>query len=163
MSGRIFQLNCSGGGVPKVAVGEALLTPTGLACDRQAKRRIHGGPERALCLYALELIEALRAEGHPIYPGSVGENVTIAGLDWSALAPGSRLALGDEVLIEISSYTKPCKSIKASFAGGEFQRISQKIYPGESRLYARVLRAGRLSTGQRVTLLEDAPDGRDGA
>ena len=154
--GYIFQLNCSVGGVPKRAVDEALLTPTGLAGDYQAKRKIHGGPERALCLYAFELIRRLQTEGHPIFPGSAGENVTLAGLDWDALAPGIRLALGDEVIIEISSYTSPCKTIAASFIGGEFKRISHKKHPGWSRLYARVLQTGRLATGQTVKIVQDS-------
>jgi MOSC domain-containing protein YiiM len=149
----IFQLNCSTGGVPKQSVNEALLTRTGLAGDRQAKPFIHGGPERALCLYAVELIRRLQAEGHPIAPGTIGENVTIAGLDWPALEPGKRLALGDEVVIEISSYTSPCKTIAASFMDGSFNRISQKLHPGWSRLYARVLQAGRLVEGQAVQVL----------
>lgn len=155
MEGRIFQLNCSQGGVPKLAVREAVLTQTGLLGDRQAKTKIHGGPERALCLYSLEHILRLQDEGHPIYPGSAGENVTIAGLDWASLAPGSRLALGDEALVEITSYTTPCKTIIASFIGGQFQRISQKTHPGQSRLYARVLRPGRLHVGQKIRVLED--------
>lgn len=153
MDGYIFQLNCSDGGVPKLPVQEAQLTPTGLARDRQEHLDIHGGPERALCLYALEQITRLQTEGHPIYPGSIGENVTVAGLDWSKLQPGSRLALGDEVIIEISSYAGPCKTIKGSFINGKFKRISQKKHPGESRLYARVLQTGRLEVGQRVHVL----------
>jgi MOSC domain-containing protein YiiM len=153
MDGRIFQLNASDGGVPKLAVREALLTPTGLECDRQADKRFHGGPERALCLFPLELILELQREGHPVFPGSVGENVTVVGLDWHALEPGARLALGDEVLVEISSYTSPCKTIAASFAGGDFKRISQKQNPGDSRLYARVLQTGRLAVGQTVKVL----------
>lgn len=149
----IFQLNCSAGGVPKQAVEEAVLTRTGLACDRQAKRFIHGGPKRALCLYSLELIERLQEEGHPIFPGSAGENVTVKGLEWSQLAPGERLALGPEVVIEITSYTTPCKTIAASFRRGSFTRISQKQHPGWSRLYARVIQPGRLAPGQPVRLL----------
>src|SRR5918911_5547890 len=101
MEGYIFQLNCSDGGVPKRPVREAELTTTGLTCDRQEHLDIHGGPERALCLYSLERIAQLQDEGHPIFPGSIGENVTVAGLDWSQLKPGIRLALGDEVVIEI--------------------------------------------------------------
>jgi len=151
--GRIFQLNLSNGGVPKLAVREALLGPGGLEGDRQRDRRYHGGPERALCLYALERILELQAEGHPIFPGSVGENLTLVGLDWSGLAPGARLALGEDALIEVSSYTTPCKIISASFRGGEFKRISHKVRPGYSRLYARVLRPGRLGVGQAVRLL----------
>ena len=156
MEGRIFQLNSSHkGGVPKMAVREAYLTPTGLEMDVQADRRYHGGPERALCLYSLERILQLQSEGHPIFPGSTGENVTVVGLDWDTLSPGNKLTLGDEVLIQLSGYTTPCKTIAASFIEGNFKRISQKLRPGDSRLYARVLRPGRLSIGQPVRLLPD--------
>jgi len=156
--GRIFQLNLSNGGVPKLAAREAVLGPGGLEGDRQRDLRYHGGPERALCLYALERVLELQAEGHPIFPGSAGENLTVVGLDWSRLAPGARLALGDEALVEVTSYTAPCKKIAASFRGGEFKRISQKVHPGYSRLYARVLRPGRLAIGQTVRLLNGEGD-----
>lgn len=153
MDGRIFQLNRSGGGVPKLAVREALLTESGLEGDRQRDLRFHGGPQRALCLYSLERILELQSEGHPVYPGSVGENVTVTGLEWGRLAPGLRLALGGEALVELTGYTSPCKKIAESFAGGDFRRISQKLRPGDSRLYARVLRAGRLAVGDAVRVL----------
>lgn len=153
MDGYIFQLNCSDGGVPKSPVREAQLTPAGLSCDRQEHLKIHGGPERALCLYALEHITQLQDEGHPISPGSVGENVTVMGLEWSTLKPGSKLALGDEVIIEISSYAGPCRTIAGSFIDRKFKRISQKNHPGESRLYARVIQTGRLEVGQRVHVI----------
>lgn len=154
MRGYVYQLNCSQGGVPKLPVREAELTPTGLVGDVQAKPFIHGGKERALSLYALELIETLRAEGHPIYPGSAGENVTVAGLDWTKLAPGVRLAIGEQVVVEISGYANPCPSIRGSFTEGAYKRISQKLRPGVSRLYARVLRTGHISVGQQVRVLE---------
>ncbi len=159
MDGRIFQLNCSNGGVPKTPVPDARLTETGLECDRQAKTKIHGGPERALCLYSLERIQELQAEGHPIFPGSAGENVTISGLDWEKIIPGARLALGEEVLVEVTSFASPCKTIAGSFRGGEFKRISHKIFPGYSRAYVRILHTGRLAVGQSVKLLDgdDAP------
>ena len=153
MEGRIFQLNVSKGGVPKLAVREAVLTPEGLEGDRQRDLRYHGGPARALCLFPLERILELQAEGHPIFPGSTGENLTVVGLEWSGLGPGARLALGEEAVVEITSYTSPCKNIARSFRKGEFKRISQKVHPGDSRLYARVLRPGRLSVGQPVTLV----------
>lgn len=153
MEGRIHQLNCSQGGVPKTAVPDAILTTSGLECDAVAHPEIHGGPERALCLFSLELIRELQAEGNPIVPGSVGENVTVEGLDWGALEPGRRLALGEEVVVEISSYTSPCNSIRHSFKDKDYSRISQKKHPGESRLYARVIRTGRLAVGQAVRLI----------
>lgn len=153
MDGRIFQLNRSGGGVPKLGVREAFVDAGGLEGDRQKNLRFHGGPERALCLFPLELILELQAEGHPIFPGSVGENVTVVGLEWSRVEPGARLSLGEEALVEITSYTSPCKTIAASFVDGRFKRISQKVRPGESRLYARVLRPGRVAVGDAVRLL----------
>lgn len=153
MEARIFQLNCSPGGVPKLAVREAMVTELGLVGDAHAFPDIHGGPERALCLYSLDRILELQAEGHPIFPGAVGENVTISGLDWSSVTPGQQLALGDQVLVEITSYTSPCNSIPESFVGGDYPRISQKRHPGYSRVYARVLQTGRIAIGQPVRMV----------
>ena len=153
MSGRIFQLNVSPGGVPKLAIREATVDELGMSGDQHRFPDIHGGPERALCLFSLERILELQAEGHPIFPGAVGENVTISGLDWSRLEPGIRLALGDEVEVELTKYTTPCNTIPAYFLDGKFQRISQKLHPGYSRIYARVLKSGTLRVGQSVELL----------
>lgn len=149
----IFQLNVSRGGVPKSAVRAATLAATGLTIDVQKHTKFHGGTERALCLYSLEKILALQAEGHPIYPGSTGENVTLAGVNWDELEIGSRLKLGDEVTVEISSYTVPCQQIAESFKDGDFKRISQIHHPGWARLYVRVIEAGNLFIGQSVRVL----------
>jgi MOSC domain-containing protein YiiM len=147
--GRIVQLSVSNGGVPKWAVPVAEVTPLGLVGDVQKQHKIHGGPDRALCLFALEVIERLAAEGHPIVAGATGENVTIAGLDWPALGPGARLALGADVVVEVTELTDPCKQIAAAFADRDFRRI---VARGDSRLYARVLRVGTLRVGDRVTV-----------
>jgi MOSC domain-containing protein YiiM len=152
MTGRIFQLNVSAGGVPKLAVRDGQVSELGLAGDKHRFPDIHGGPDRAVCLFSLERIMELQAEGHPIFPGAVGENVTIAGLDWRDVVPGVQLSFGDEVLLEITSYTSPCNTIPAFFVDGQYQRISQKVHPGWSRVYARVLNGGRLRVGQPVKL-----------
>ena len=128
------------------------MTELGLTGDDHKFPDIHGGPERAVCLFSLERILELQSEGHPIFPGAVGENVTISGVDWNEVTPGQQLSLGDEVLVEITSYTSPCNSIPESFVEGEYQRISQKLHPGYSRVYARVLRPGRIVIGQPVQL-----------
>lgn len=150
--GRILQINVSRGGVPKCPVAQATVTTEGLVGDYQRDQRDHGGPSRALCLFTIEEIQRLQAEGHPIIPGSVGENITLEGIDLAALTPGARLTLGDEVEIEITSYTIPCKTITSSFADGDFTRISHKLHPGESRVYARVIRRGTLTPGQTARL-----------
>lgn len=150
MTARIFQLSRSDGGVPKLAVREAHVGPNGMAGDRQEHTKIHGGPDRALCLYALEMIEKLQAEGHPIYPGSAGENVTISGLRWDTLMEGTQLLLGDEVIVELTWTTEPCKQIAASFHDRDFKRLA---VPGEMRWYCRVLREGTLRVAQPVRIV----------
>jgi MOSC domain-containing protein YiiM len=153
MTGVIHQLSTSPGGVPKTPVAEAFVSTEGLVGDWQNDRRHHGGPERALCLFSLERIEEIKAEGHPIFPGSTGENLTLSGIAWERLVPGVRLALGDDALIEIASYTAPCKTIRASFHDGDFTRLSQKLNPGYSRLYARVVQEGYVASGDAVRIL----------
>ncbi len=150
MSARIIQLNVSPGGVPKLPLDEAACGVLGLTGDGHKHTKIHGGPERALCLYSAEVIAALRGEGHPIALGTCGENVDIEGLDWTALAVGQRFALGDEVIIELTRPTEPCKQIAASFVDRQFRRIDHDQRPGWSRWYATVEREGVLRVGQSV-------------
>jgi MOSC domain-containing protein YiiM len=149
----IFQINVSQGGVPKLPVRDGEVTELGLVGDAQKHTKVHGGPMRALCLYSLERILALQAEGHPIFPGSTGENLTLAGLDWDAIVPGARLRLGDTVEIEVTQYTEPCPKITASFAGGDISRMAQDKHPGWSRVYTRVLTPGSVCVGDKVTVL----------
>lgn len=155
-SGTIHQLSASNGGVPKRALEEARAFIGGLEGDAQADLKHHGGPERALCLFSLDRIEEMAAEGHPIAPGLAGENVTISGLDWSLVVPGARLRLGGEVLVEITSYTAPCFKNAAWFVEGDFNRMNQKTHPGCSRVYARVLEEGLLRSGDAVDLLDES-------
>ncbi|MBV8761889.1 MAG: MOSC domain-containing protein [Deltaproteobacteria bacterium] len=147
---RIFQLAVSKGGVPKLPVREAHASELGLDGDGHAHPKIHGGPERALCLYSLEVIARLQAEGHPIWPGSVGENVTIAGYDWASLAAGARLALGPEVIVELTKIAAPCKQIVESFSDRSSKRLAA---PELGRWYARVVRPGTLRVGMPVSAL----------
>ena len=153
MRGRVESVNAAPeGGVPKPPVESALVTTQGLANDKQRDLRYHGGPERAVCLFSLEKIEALQREGHPIQPGTVGENLTVSGLDWERVAPGLRLSVGPEVELEISHFTPPCQKIRRSFSDDDFTRISQKLHPGWSRVYARVLKQGTVRVGDEVTV-----------
>lgn len=149
--GKVFSINCSPGGVPKLPVPEVLVTRSGCFGDDHNDRKHHGGPDRAVCLYSVELIKALQDEGHPIGTGTAGENLTISGLDWDLVVPGSLLEIGD-ALLEVSEFTTPCRTIRDSFSDEKFIRISQKHRPGWSRVYARVLRDGVVRAGDQVSL-----------
>ena len=152
--GRIVQLSISAGGVPKVAVPDARVRRLGLDGDAHDYTH-HGGPERAVCLFSLEMIDALAAEGHAIEPGAIGENVTVEGIDWSLVTPGMRLRLGNEVVLEVTRYTSPCYKIGPVFLGGEYSRVSQKQNPGWSRVYTRVLVEGVVRTGDPIQVLTE--------
>lgn len=150
--GRVASINVSRGGVPKSRVSDAKVSLSGLEGDAQTDAKHHGGPERAVCLYSLERIRSLQAEGHPIDIGTAGENMTVEGINWDMIVPGTRVWLGDEVLLEIVSFTDPCKTIRASFIEGRFVRIAHKRHPGWSRVYARVLSEGRVHVGDPVNV-----------
>ena len=150
----IFQINRSAGGVPKLPVLQATVSEAGLEGDKQRNLRVHGGPKRALCLYSLENILLLQAAGHPVHPGSMGENVTLVGVDLAALGPGDVLELGDNVVIELTSYAHPCDNIAGSFLDGDITLVSVKRHVGMSRIYARVVQGGMLRPGLPVRVRE---------
>jgi MOSC domain-containing protein YiiM len=139
--------------VPKRPVAECRVTVNGLAGDRQRDRRFHGGPKRAVCLYSLEVIHSLQAEGHPIGVGSAGENLTVSGVDWDGVRPGRRVRVGP-VLLELTNYAHPCRNLVPCFRDGDFVRISQKVHPASGRLYAKVLEEGVVRPGDPVELLD---------
>ena len=151
--GRIAQLSVSNGGVPKHAVHDARVTALGLEGDAHRNRKYHGGPERAVCLFAMEAIHALQADGHPVVPGALGENVTLEGIEWSAVRPGSRVQLGDDVVLEITRFTTPCFNIRSAFRDGDYSRVSEKRNPGRSRVYARVVSTGMIRRGDPARVL----------
>jgi MOSC domain-containing protein YiiM len=150
--GVLRSINVSGGGVPKLPRHSAVVERTGIVGDRQRDLRIHGGPDRAVSLYSLDLIEQLRAEGHTIEPGSTGENLTISGIDWSLMVPGAQVDVGG-VHLWLTKYAHPCRNITASFKDDDSTRVSQKVHPGWSRLYARVVRPGVVTIGDEVRLI----------
>jgi MOSC domain-containing protein YiiM len=151
--GVLVSINRSGGGVPKRRVSDAKVSRLGIIGDANNDKKHHGGPEQAVCVYSLERIRALQQEGHPIDVGTAGENVTLEGIDWDLVVPGVLIKLGDEVVLKVASFTSPCKTIKESFIDGEFVRISQKLHPGWSRVYARVLAEGEIHFGDHVELI----------
>jgi MOSC domain-containing protein YiiM len=156
MNASLAHIYLSTGGVPKLPVPQAKVTIDGLVGDWQRNRKYHGGPDRAVCLWSAELIEMLQAEGHPIGPGTTGENLTITGLDWATLRAGSRLQIGP-VQLEVTDYAAPCRTIAHCFKARRYGRISQSSHPGTSRLYARVLQGGELRINDLVVMQAAEP------
>src|SRR6478735_5086443 len=158
MDGRVLQVNVSPGGVPKHPVDRAWVREQGLDGDAHQHRYVHGGPHRAVSLLGIEAIERVQADGHPIEPGSVGENLTTTGIELSRLPIGTRLAIGERLVLELSGAAGPCDVIKGAFRGGKSGRISILTHPDDSRMYARVVSHGEVRTGDPIAILPLAGD-----
>ena len=156
--GQIASVNVSHpGGVPKRPIDRTIITTRGLIGDGQrTKEPVHGGPEKAVCLYGVEQIRRVNADGHHLYPGAIGENLTVSGLDLGGLTSGDRLRIGDPAtgpIIQLSDPAAPCKNIAGSFEDWRIARVSHKVRPEDSRWYARVLREGPVVSGDPIELL----------
>ena len=157
-TGRVAQVNVSDGGVPKRAVGSAKVGRRGLEGDHQAERLHHGRAFQALCLWSTEVIEELAAQGHALGPGAAGENLTLAGLDWSTLRPGARLRVGT-ALAELSFPAIPCAKQTRWFSDGDFSRINHTRNPHWTRWYAWVREPGVVHPGDAAALQPPNADG----
>ena len=146
-------MNLNDGGVPKLPVERAWVGELGLDGDRHRDDTVHGGPLRAVCLFAIEAIERLQAEGHPTKIGGVGENLTTSGVEWSRLPGGTQVKVGKDVVLELTAPATPCETQRPNFIRGEFKRISQVLFPDDSRMYARVVAPGEVRPGDPIEVL----------
>jgi MOSC domain-containing protein YiiM len=160
LKGIIVQVSVSLGGLPKRPVADGVITPLGLQGDFHSQPHIHGGPEKALLLVAMETVEELKRRGYPIFAGALGENLTTQGLDPRQLRIGHQLRVGT-ALIELSRMRGPCRAL--DIYGPE---IKNEVYDalvksgdprsprwGMSGFYARVLREGLVRPADEVELV----------
>lgn len=145
----IFQINTSPGGLPKLPYPAAFISELFVGEDRHNYKG-HGGPEAAVCLYSLEVILALQGEGNPVFPGALGENLTISGLDWNQLTTGTKLMLGDAVVLEVTSFATPCSKLEPYLT--DIWRVSHTGHPGWGRPYCKVLQTGTVKIGDSVKI-----------
>lgn len=150
-TGMLDQISVSQGGVPKTAVTSADVGRRGVDGDVQTSRAHHGRPWQAVCLWSADVIDALVAEGHPVFAGACGENLTLSGIDWTLIRAGAVIEVGD-VVVRVSSPAMPCAKNSAWFVDGNVSRMDHDLHPGWSRWYGSVERVGHLSEGDVVTV-----------
>ncbi len=132
-------------GVRKRKVGEAEFEADwGLVGDAHA-----GKWHRQVSLLALESIEKMRQKGLNVGPGSFAENLTTRGLDLLSLPIGSRVRVGEEVVLEITQHGKVCHDRCAIY-----EMAGDCVMPREG-VFARVIRGGRVKVGDSVEVLVD--------
>ncbi|MBU1357857.1 MAG: MOSC domain-containing protein [Gammaproteobacteria bacterium] len=66
---------------------------------------------RQVHLIHAELFDELIELGFAVWPGDLGENITVRGLDLLGLVRGTRLRVGAESVIEVTGLRNPCSQI----------------------------------------------------
>ena len=72
---------------------------------------------RQVHLIHAELFTQMAGRGHRIDSGGMGENIATSGVDLLALSRGTRLAIGDEAVVEITGLRNPCAQINGLSEG----------------------------------------------
>jgi MOSC domain-containing protein YiiM len=132
--------------------------PLGLAGDEQADQRAHGGLSKAVYAYGAghyAFWQTVRAQARvslwdePLPPGSVGENLTVQGLDEALLWIGDRLVLPGCVLA-VSEPRMPCFKFGAAMGFAQAGKLmSQSGYCGA---YLAVIEPGTVQAGDVIEL-----------
>lgn len=131
-------------GIRKTRVKEAVIKPNhGLEGDA------HAGPwHRQISFLSAESIETACEQGLNVTYGDFAENIATTGIDWQKTAVGTKIQLGDSVLVEITQIGKECHNRCAIY-----YQAGDCIMPREG-IFARVLSGGTIRCGDRVLILE---------
>lgn len=119
-----------------------LIAGHGLENDAHA-----GAWHRQVSLLSLEKIEEFRNRGAIVSFGDFGENLVVSGIDFISLPIGAKLSIGD-ALLEISQHGKECHTRCAIY-----HTMGDCIMPTQG-VFAKVLRGGRVSAGDEMTVCE---------
>jgi len=135
-------------GEPKRPVPEARFRAGhGIEGDAHA-----GSWHRQVSLLADEDIETVRRAGLPdVLPGAFAENVVLSGLDLGAVGLGTRLRLGEDVVLAVTQIGKVCH------APCEIARASGDCLMPRLGLFARVEKGGSVRPGDEAELVARVP------
>lgn len=89
-------------------------------------------------------------EGFGLGIGQVRENVTVRGIDLHEVPAGQRLALGDDVVVEITQFCAPCERMDEVRPG-----LREELFEQRGML-ATVISGGAVNVGDQVQVLESA-------
>lgn len=106
-----------------------------------------GSWHRQVSLLASEQIRECRTRGLDVDFGAFAENIATQGVDWKKIPVGTKVRLGDSVLLEITQIGKECKKKCAIF-----YQAGDCIMPREGT-FARVIEGGSIRVGDPIELL----------
>jgi molybdenum cofactor synthesis domain-containing protein len=115
----------------------------------------HAGPwHRQVSLLAAEDIAAVRKSLGDLAPGDFAENVIVSGLDLAGMGLGTRLWLGQDVVLSITQIGKVCH------APCRIAKLTGDCLMPRAGLFARVETGGTVRPGDEATVLTLVPRGR---
>ena len=107
----------------------------------------HAGPwHRQVSFLSAESIEKTRDSGLDVTFGDFAENIATSGIDWKEIPVGTRVSLGDSVLVEITQIGKECHNKCAIY-----YLAGDCIMPKEG-VFARVLKGGKIRCGDMIRI-----------
>ncbi|MEQ1934054.1 MAG: MOSC domain-containing protein, partial [Fimbriimonadaceae bacterium] len=133
----------------EVVSGPVMLRKHNLEGDGQSNLTVHGGPDRAVLMFA----DANYAYyGVPFQPGFFGENLT---LEWQSAPAEEKVCLGDVwgtegVILEISQPRLPC--FKLGRRQSDPTIVTRAMSAHAAGWYARVLEEGMIEAGETLEL-----------
>jgi MOSC domain-containing protein YiiM len=159
--GRVVQLHLKpregrARGLPKRAVSHLTITPQGVEGDfnRWRTEKASGDPDQAVLLLSQEILADLRAEGWPVQPGELGENLTVADIPPGSLQPGARVRVG-ELLLEVSKACDPCTILYSlPYVGLARAPAFLRTLKGRRGWFARVLQGGTIRPEMPIEVME---------
>ena len=89
-------------------------------------------------------------EGFGLGIGQVRENVTVTGIDLHGVAAGHRLALGDQVVVEITQFCAPCERMDEIRPGLREELLEQR------GMLATVISGGVVNVGDQIRVVQSA-------
>ena len=133
-------------GVTKDPIPEGVFEDGGLRGDAHADPGTH----RQVSLLAKESIDKMRALGLKLKDGDFAENLTTEGIDLPSLVPGTRISVGDGLVLEITQIGKECHSGCAIA-----RKVGKCIMPKEG-IFGKVITAGVVRPGDTIRIQFEA-------
>ncbi len=128
-------------GTKKETIAEGIFKKDyGLIGDAHAAYLTH----RQVSLLAIESINKMRSPSLDLSPGDFAENITTEGIDWLHLPIGTRIFVGDEVILKLTQIGKECHTACA------IRRQVGKCIMPEEGIFAQVIQGGSVKPGDKV-------------
>ena len=109
----------------------------------------HAGPwHRQVSLLATESIQKIKDKGLDVHAGDFAENLTTEGIDLPALPIGTKLKVGDGIIMQVTQIGKECHT-----RCNIFYQVGDCVMPREG-IFAEVLTGGEIKVGDEIEVMQ---------